>query len=243
MADDEQMSLGELVKAFVDDPAYASGERAVPRAVSPEEALQVLDGIFSGCNASDEHVPGLAKSAGHEIACERACASYCCEELVLVSMTEALAVAAAIAKLDDEVRERCVARLKSWVEKWGHRAQAGADALEAAQQDNFDRISRGHALERQMCPLRDPSGCVVYESRPLSCRKVWVADTAEHCRATTKRDAPRALLLTHPNLDSLYERAELATRGVQAALGLGTKLYPLPVAVLGALDAPVPESA
>ncbi len=99
------------------------------RAVSHDESLAVLDDIYAGSNAADEHLPALAAQLGVEIACHKGCPGKCCESLVLISAPEGLRIANELKKPERrETRERFVARMKKWSERSGDGAR-GAPTL------------------------------------------------------------------------------------------------------------------
>jgi Fe-S-cluster containining protein len=228
----ESVELGELVDALLAEPRYSTGDLSPMRSVSAEESLTVLEDIYAGTDASDEHLPALAKQMGREIACHKGCPGKCCESLVLISEPEGLRIANELKKPERrEVRERFLARVIDWAEKTGDRARRAADSLAAGDVRGYVRLMREHGLSHSMCPFNTDDSCDIHDVRPLPCRQAWVLDTWKNCRASTDPSAPDASLLTSRPHEDLYERAKRVLAGLQNAMGRGTRVDPLPSVV------------
>ncbi len=224
--------LGDLVDALLAEPRYATGDLPPIRSVSGEETLTVLEDIYAGTNAADDHLPGLAKQMGKDIACHKGCPGKCCESLVLVSAPEGLRIANELTKPERrEIRDRFLERMSAWSEKCGDRAQAAADALSAGDVAGYVKQMREHALSHSMCPFNTDDSCDIHDVRPLPCRQAWVLDTWKNCRSSADPNAPNASLLTSRPHEDLYERAKRVLAGLQNAMGRGTRVDPLPSVV------------
>ncbi len=122
----KHVELGELVDALLTELRYSTGDLPPLRTVSAEEALTVLEDIYAGTDASDQHLPALAKQMGKEIACHNGCPGKCCESLVLISEPEGLRIADELRKPERrEIRERFLARVIDWAEKSRRQGSTG----------------------------------------------------------------------------------------------------------------------
>jgi Fe-S-cluster containining protein len=158
---------------------------------------------------------GTADAGPEVVLCRRGCAA-CCHGPFDISPADARLIAGAVAQLDPVVREAVRTRaaaqlaqyageLPEWRAPWN---------IEAIGDDAFDQVS--DALASEPCPaLNDQGECLVYESRPATCRMTGLGmETAEHdllenvCPIIDTSAAFAALHPTRFDLRDFEDRAE-----------------------------------
>lgn len=107
-------------------------------------------------------------------ACQKLGCSACCAFPAEVLASEARAVRRAVLALDEDVWAGVQARAQAWAGELRARGLAGTfPSTHDRRRTGYAAIySRGLGL---MCPLLDPQTrrCLIYASRPLSCRSMW----------------------------------------------------------------------
>jgi Fe-S-cluster containining protein len=158
---------------------------------------------------------GAASAGPGVVLCRRGC-SACCNGPFDISPADAELVATAFTRLDPAtqaaVRSRAIAQLDRYAEvapEWG-----APWNIEAIGDDLFDRVS--DALADEPCPaLNDHGECLIYESRPATCRMTGLGMTTAQddvlenvCPILDTSAAFAALRPTLFDLSSFEDRAE-----------------------------------
>ncbi len=165
--------------------------------------------------------------AGQRISCEKGCAA-CCRMLVPISVPEAFALTNAIDQLDQNERNRLLAKLDLAQQQL---ARAGilkqlsslADSSEPLNDEAIEPLNRAYYALRMPCPFLDNETCSIYADRPAACRELAVTSPATECQEMTKQTVqpvPVAVRLSTA-LSLLW--ADLT--------GTAPRLIPLPLAV------------
>jgi hypothetical protein len=179
-----------------------------PTAKSPSaEAMAHIAAVH------DRTVP---KAVEKMVACKKGC-FHCCSQMVVISATEAFAVAA-------EVRRRtgmpaAVTRVAQ---------ETGALTLE-------ERLGRDI-----FCPLLSDAACSIYSARPLGCRG-FVSTSLEACLAAfTRGEAPN--IPSPIDATSVLYACRIMLIAAQRLLGLDDATYEMNTAVAAALAGEDTES-
>ena len=165
--------------------------------------------------------------AGQRISCEKGCAA-CCRMLVPISVPEAFALTNAIDQLDQNERNRLLAKLDLAQQQL---ARAGilkqlsslADSSEPLNDEAIEPLNRAYYALRMPCPFLDNETCSIYADRPAACRELAVTSPATECQEMTKQTVqpvPVAVRLSTA-LSLLW--ADLT--------GTAPRLIPLPLAI------------
>ncbi len=165
--------------------------------------------------------------AGQRISCEKGCAA-CCRMLGPIAGPEAFALTNAIDQLDQNERNRLLAKLDLAQQQL---ARAGilkqlsslADSSEPLNDEAIEPLNRAYYALRMPCPFLDNETCSIYADRPAACRELAVTSPATECQEMTKQTVqpvPVAVRLSTA-LSLLW--ADLT--------GTAPRLIPLPLAV------------
>ena len=165
--------------------------------------------------------------AGERVSCEKGCAA-CCRMLVPISVPEAFALTNAIDQLDQNERNRLLAKLDQAQQQL---ARAGilkqlsslADSSEPLSDEAIEPLNRAYYALRMPCPFLDNETCSIYADRPAACRELAVTSPATECQdmtTPTVQPVPVAVRLS-TTLSLLW--ADLT--------GTAPRLIPLPLAV------------
>jgi Fe-S-cluster containining protein len=168
------------------------GRERVVEAPLSEGATDVV-ALLPLARAVASAVAGLAeedaRAHGREVACRAGCAA-CCRHLVPVSVVEAVGLAADVAAMPPERRERVRRRFAEAVrrlEQLGlvdRKAPRGHRALRSAAppgQSAWLDVSRRYFDAEIACPLLEEELCSVHPTRPLVCREYLVTTPPERC--------------------------------------------------------------
>ncbi len=229
--------LDALIDRVVADPAYGDGARkAADEWITPDEAVLVLEDFYQAHDQADLVIPEVARRLGHELACKAGC-GRCCVCMVLISVPEALVAARWLSRPEHSAQlEQFRARASEWAIATGAWATAAADACHAGRTMDYRRLIYRHAAALIQCPANVDGSCQLHPARPLPCRRVWVADTDEHCVRTGDPAQPVPARLTYDRFEILVEQGRRLSAGMQHLMGRGVRRDPLPLAILAALD-------
>jgi Fe-S-cluster containining protein len=208
--------MARLVGELTSDPAYGMGETPFPRRVTDDEGVAIAEALHAELDEGTIDRAALAETRGLPIACERGC-NACCEELVIVELPEALAVAHWLAT--DEGAAARAAFLEAYP-RW--RAAAG-DAIDAVatlahddtRRDEYEALHRAQWRKRLLCAFNQDGDCTIYPARPLVCRNAHAVETRERCVAGSPIPARR---LTFPLVDGFLERSAFLLRATHRAM-------------------------
>jgi Fe-S-cluster containining protein len=177
------------------DRTITAGAKIPNLPLRPAELLPVL-------LAFDDAVCGtvaqIAGDQGLKISCGPRC-SACCRQVVPISETEALYLAALLEDMPAERRTAVKRRFREAVDALG---EALAPLRETSALTPEDRREAGIAYFARgvACPFLEDESCAIYEHRPMSCREYYVVSPAVHCsdpRPDTIRCVDMPLRLSH----------------------------------------------
>jgi hypothetical protein len=177
-----RQKLGALVHQLRADVGYATGERRFPGTVTVDDAADMADVVHEQMDEGAVARARLAADHGVTLACGRGCTG-CCEEMVIVSLPEAHAVARWLARPENAER-------RAWfVENYPRWRQAAGDAperLATLTVRNHDREAYAAAhveywRRRNLCAFNQGGDCTIYPVRPLVCRDAHAVGTSERC--------------------------------------------------------------
>lgn len=165
--------------------------------------------------------------AGKKVSCEKGCAA-CCRMLVPISAPEAFALTNTIDRLDQNERNRLLAKLDLTQQQL---ARAGilkqlsslADASEPISDEAIEPLNRAYYALRIPCPFLDNEVCSIYADRPAACRELGVTSPATECQD-----------MTNPSVQPVPVAVRLSTALslLWADLtGTAPRLIPLPLAI------------
>lgn len=214
----------ELAAALVADRAYATGERAFPRPLTPEDAVDITADLHEVLDGAAEARATAARQLGRPLACGLGCTG-CCEELVMVFRPEALRVARWLARPENAAaREAFLNAHAVWKQRVGD-APARLAALFAGG-DEAAHLAMHIAQWRRriLCAFNRDGACTIYPVRPLLCRNAHAVGTSAHCYGDDPSDLV-PVWLSSGELDEWMENARATLRAMHHALG-GPRLAP-----------------
>jgi hypothetical protein len=183
------MSLDKLAAELTGDVAFATGERRFPRALGADEAADLAQAVQGSVSQVAQARADAAVQHKVRIACERGCAG-CCEEMVIISEPEALAVARWLRRPENaEAR----AQFLEAYPRWRERAGDAPERLAALTIKNADRAAYAEAhvaywRTRNPCAFNRGGDCTIYPARPLVCRDAHAVESNERCFGDFKGD-------------------------------------------------------
>ncbi len=161
-------ALGELVHLQVELPEGAT---------TPLKMLLVFQTF---ANRMVQRSEEAVREAGEEVSCRKGCGA-CCRQLVPVGQSEALHLAALVAKMPWERQATVRARF----------ARGMAALAEVGIEPGFDQgVDRNAARDlgeryfaaQVACPFLEDESCSIHPDRPLACREYLVTSPAANCR-------------------------------------------------------------
>jgi hypothetical protein len=206
--------LGRIVYELRSEVGYATGERRFAGELTTDDAADIADVLHEKMDDGTAARARLAVEHGVKIACGRGCTG-CCEEMVIVPLPEALAVARWLARPENaERRAAFVAAYARW------RAAAGdaPERLAALTVHNRDRAdyTKAHVeywRRRNLCAFNQDGDCTIYPVRPMVCRDAHAIETNERCFGDYAGGEPAG----HIRYTPLVELVDKASHLLQAA--------------------------
>jgi hypothetical protein len=217
----EAERLHRLVGELISDDGYVTGRRAFPRSVAKADAVLISEKLQDAVEQAATARSAEAARMGLKIACSAGC-DYCCAQLVMVWLPEAMRVAEFL-KLPENTaaREGFLARYPAWKERVGDAGdRMGTITAELKTQEHLNEHI-AYWRKNIMCALNHEGMCTVYAARPVVCRTCHALDTNEHCRGYTSHKVPAGLKF--PPLDNFADKASTINASMHHALGGGAR--------------------
>jgi Fe-S-cluster containining protein len=217
MSDPEALRLQRLVTELMSDAGYATGRRAFPRTLVPADALLVSQKLQEAVDEGTTVRAQRAAADGLTIACGPGC-NYCCEQLVMVWLPEAMRVADFLRRPENQAaRQAFLDTYPRWRAQMGDKPELIADltARQATGEHLREHIAQWR--KRVLCAFNQDGLCTVYEARPIVCRACHALDTNEHCRGDTSDTIPASVRFQP--LDDFVDRAAAIHTAMHHALG------------------------
>jgi Fe-S-cluster containining protein len=213
---DREQRLAEIVSELGSDERYATGQRRFSLPVSADDAAEIAEALMAEV---DLGVEARARAAANkQFACKRGC-NACCEELIMVWLPEAMAVARWLGRPQNaEVREHFLAAYPRWRPAVGDAPERIARAFARG---NAARVAELHIEQwqkRVMCAFNRDGDCTVYAVRPAKCRTGHAIGTNEHCYGDDESGVPAARL-SFPPLDDYVDKARTLLQAAHIAVG------------------------
>jgi len=202
---DRSAHLGQLVRELESNPGYASGRRSFPRTVTGEDAADIAEAVHAQIDAGTRERARVAAETGMKIACARGC-NRCCEELVMVPVGEAEAVARWLKRPENAAilagfRERYPA----WRARLGDLPERLEAAADRGDNEYYKQVFMTDVNARVLCAFNVGGDCQIYQARPILCRKAHSLDTPDLCGPHDP--ALRRQEIAFVPLDSLVKRS------------------------------------
>jgi Fe-S-cluster containining protein len=219
-------ALAHLVKDLVSDLEYATGDKKFPREVSRDEAADLAEGV----QRTVEHWTGvraeMAKKHQVTIACQRGC-NDCCNELIVVAMPEAIAVARWLERPENAaVRAQFLERYRAWREKAGDRPeQIAALTVDNKDREKYFEQHRAYWRLGNLCPFNANGDCTIYAVRPLVCRDAHACETNARCSPSYTGAQPPSRINFTP-LESVLQKSHHVLQAAHNAVSARTNRHP-----------------
>jgi hypothetical protein len=221
---DHQEALAAELRA---DRAYATGRRAFPRTLTPDDAVAITGELHETLDGGAEVRATAARNAGRPLACARGCTG-CCEEMVMVFRPEALRIARWLELPENAAtRQAFLEAYAAWKQKVGDAPQRLSAVFASGDEAGHRRLHLEVWRQRILCAFNQGGACTIYPVRPLLCRNAHAVGTAEHCYADDPSGKPPTRMRSK-ELDAWVEEARAALRAMHHALG-GPRLSPASV--------------
>jgi hypothetical protein len=200
----DRQRLLSVVEQLCADLDYATGARKFPGTVAPDEAAGIADALHDEMEGHTAERARLAVANSVPIACGRACTG-CCEELVIVSLPEALTIAHWLSRPENaERRAAFLAGYASWRAAAGDAPETIA-ALTVRNQDRA-RYAEAHVAywrRRILCAFNLNGDCSIYPVRPLVCRDAHAVGSNERCFGDHPGSVPAVRIQYEPAMGFL----------------------------------------
>ncbi len=213
----EAERLQALLEELTSDVSYATGRRAFPRSLAAADAMTLSRKLQEAVEEGTEVRARKAAEEGMKIACGPGC-SYCCEQLVMVWLPEAMRVAEFLLRPENEAaRATFLENYPRWRDQIGDADTHIAELTATHQTEAHLSAHMAVWRKRIMCALNKDGLCVAYEARPIVCRTCHALDTNEHCKGDTSTTIP-ANIKFEP-LDRFTTKAAAINTAMHHALG------------------------
>ncbi len=200
------------------DPSFASGRRAYPRTLDPDDAMFIAGKLQEAVDEGTEVRARKAAAEGMTIACGEGC-TYCCEQPILVWLAEALRVADWLRRPENAASQRAfLAAYPLWREQIGADTEAVGDAGATGDRLLHLRAFIAAFQKRVLCAFNHGGRCSIYPVRPIICRHHHALETNARCNADDESHERRQYLHFKP-LDDFVERAHRVSASMHHALG------------------------
>lgn len=196
---------------------------ALPFGPGPTKLTQTL-GVAR--ELARQALTAVVEITGEPPTCRDGCAA-CCRHLVMLTVPEAYALAAAVLALPEPRRRQLSHRFEAATraaERAGILGPRGARRFLVSEYHGEDElasdVARRYFALGLACPLLEEESCTMYDLRPLACREHNVSSAPEHC--TTFAQASRRGVPT-------LGLARAVARAAQSLAGLPPTGVPLPL--------------
>lgn len=171
---------------------------------SPVRVQDLLPIFYGVANAVVSVAEDSVQAKGAAISCRAGCGA-CCRQPVPISQSEARFIAALVAEMPEERRQRVLHRFA----EVQARLEATGDWDKARE---FQQLG-GEAQRLEFglkyfhadipCPFLEDESCSIHQARPAACREYLVVSPAENCKTPTRETIDMLALPCKPSL-TLY---------------------------------------
>ncbi len=216
MRDEDE--LGRLIERLQKRPEYALGTRAFPDDIDDDDAAEIAELMQRELERGLAMREDLAKRKRLRIVCARGC-NVCCEELVVVYLPEAMAVARWLRSASGaDARAWFLEKYPSWRERAGDGIEREAELnADWTRREEYERAHKEQWKRRVMCAFNHDGACSIYPVRPMLCREGHAVDTnARCCVDVALVEPPRRL--TFAPVEEFMKRANVLLRATHNAV-------------------------
>ena len=216
MRDEDE--LARLIDRLTGQPEYALGTRQFREPIDDDDAAEIAEAMQRQLEHGLAAREQLAKRKRLRIVCARGC-NVCCEELVVVYLPEAMAVARWLrSAAGAEARARFLDQYASWRERAGDGIEREADLnADWTRREEYERAHKEQWKRRVMCAFNHEGACSIYPVRPMLCREGHAIDSnARCCVDVALVDPPRRL--TFAPVEEFMKRANVLLRATHNAV-------------------------
>jgi hypothetical protein len=214
----DEDELGKLIARLTSRPEYAVGTRPFPERIDDDDAAEIAEAMQRELEKGLDAREQLARRKRLRIACARGC-NVCCEELVVVYLPEAMAVARWLrSAAGAEARAWFLDKYPSWRARAGDGIEREADLnADDTRRDEYERAHKEQWRRRVMCAFNHEGACSIYPVRPMLCREGHAVDSnAQCCVEVALVDPPRRL--TFAPVQEFMSRANVLLRATHNAV-------------------------
>jgi hypothetical protein len=219
----DEDELARLIDRLTGQPEYALGTRQFREPIDDDDAAEIAEAMQRQLEHGLAAREQLAKRKRLRIVCARGC-NVCCEELVVVYLPEAMAVARWLrSAAGAEARARFLDQYASWRERAGDGIEREADLnADWTRRDEYERAHKEQWKRRVMCAFNHEGACSIYPVRPMLCREGHAIDSnARCCVDVALVDPPRRL--TFAPVEEFMKRANVLLRATHNAVAAKEK--------------------
>lgn len=216
MRDEEE--LGRLMEQLTAKPEIALGTRKFAGRVDDDDAAEIAEAMQRQLEGGLKAREDLARRKRLRIVCERGC-NVCCEELVVVYLPEAMAVARWLqSAAGAEARGWFLEKYPSWRERAGEGIEREADLnADWERREEYERAHKEQWKRRVMCAFNHDGACSIYPVRPMLCREGHAVDTNARCCVDVALVEPPRRLTFGP-VEEFMKRANVLLRATHNAV-------------------------
>jgi Fe-S-cluster containining protein len=214
----DEDELARLIGRLGEKPEYALGTRAFDEHIDDDDAAEIAEAMQRSLEKGLALREAESKRKRLRIVCARGC-NVCCEELVVVYLPEAMAVARWLkSAAGAEARAWFLEKYPSWRERAGDGIEREADLnADWTRREEYERAHKEQWQRRVMCAFNHDGACSIYPVRPMLCREGHAVDTnARCCVDVALVDPPRRL--TFAPVDEFLKKANVLLRAAHNAI-------------------------
>jgi Fe-S-cluster containining protein len=165
---------------FVVDAKDRSVEASVRLPQAPVRPVELLPVLLSFADAVTGISESRAAECGETVTCRAGCGA-CCRQLVPVSETEALHLAAVVAAMPEPRRTDLTERFRQASQRAAPALAAFHAASGEAAVEEIGKAASSYFALGIPCPFLEQESCSIHPHRPAICREYLVISPAEHC--------------------------------------------------------------
>lgn len=219
----DEAELGKLIERLTSRPEYAVGSKRFPERIDDDDAAELAEAMQRELEHGLAAREQLARRKRLRIVCARGC-NVCCEELVVVYLPEALAVARWLrSAAGADARAWFLEKYPSWRARAGDGIEREAELnADPARRDEYERAHKEQWKRRVMCAFNHDGACSIYPVRPMLCREGHAVDGNERCCVDVALVTPPRRLTFAP-VEEFMKRANVLMRATHNAVAAKEK--------------------
>jgi len=205
-----------LAQRLASDEELVEGRAAAE--ITVEDAADIVDALHAQLDDATAARAEHAAQQGMPLACGPGCTG-CCEELVLIFLPEAHAVARWLMRDENRAaREAFLEAYPAWKQRVGAAPAELAATYAAGDADEFLVRHVAQWRRRILCAFNRDGLCTIYPVRPLLCRNAHAVGTSAHCYGDDPSGEP-VVHLGARAVDAFVDNVRAFNRAAHHALG------------------------